>query len=180
MHKIVTLLSLILLVSVLSGCSSIVSKSDYAVAISSSPQSASFLVIDKQGREIHRGVTPETITLSSSSGYFSGATYTIKFTKEGYQDRVFTLRSNIDGWYFGNLPLSGLGALVMGPSGHKLSLAFGLIVVDPATGSMYKLPKRVDVSLGNPISYVPEKISLASIDDLSEDQRSRLVLVKEN
>ena len=165
MKKIINFLGLVTLVSVLSGCSSIVSKSDYAVAISSSPESANFIVTDKQGREVHSGLTPETITLSSSSGYFKSASYSIKFSKEGYPDKVFTLRSDVDGWYFGNLFFGGL---------------FGMLVVDPATGAMYNLPERVDVSLGNPISYVPEKISIASIDDLSEDQRSRLVLIEEN
>ena len=55
-----------------------------------------------------------------------------------------------------------------------------MLVVDPATGAMYRLPERVDVSLGNPISYIPEKLTIASIDDLTEDQRSRLVLIEEN
>lgn len=165
MKKIVTLVSSVILVAVLSGCSSIVSKSDYAVAISSSPESANFFVTDKYGQEIHSGLTPETITLSSSSGYFSGASYTIKFTKEGYPDKVFTLRSDIDGWYFGNILFGGL---------------IGMLVVDPATGAMYNLPERVNVSLGNPISYIPENLTIASIDDLTEDQRARLVFIESN
>jgi len=165
MKKIVTLVSSVTLVAVLSGCSSIVSKSDYAVAISSSPESANFFVTDKYGQEIHSGLTPETITLSSSSGYFSGASYTIKFTKEGYPDKVFTLRSDIDGWYFGNILFGGL---------------IGMLVVDPATGAMYNLPERVNVSLGNPVSYMPENLTIASIDDLTEDQRARLVFIEGN
>ena len=166
MKKFINFLSLVTLVSVLSGCSSIVSKSDYAVAISSSPESANFTVTDKQGRQIHSGLTPETITLSSSSGYFSAASYTIKFTKEGYPDKVFTLRSDLDGWYIGNIVFGGL---------------IGMLVVDPATGAMYRLPERIDVSLGRSISsYIPEKLTIAAIDDLSEDQRSRLVLIEED
>ena len=166
MKKFINFLGLVSLVSVLSGCSSIVSKSDYAVAISSSPESANFTVTDKQGREIHSGLTPETITLSSSSGYFSAASYTIKFTKEGYPDKVFTLRSDLDGWYIGNIVFGGL---------------IGMLVVDPATGAMYRLPERIDVSLGRSISsYIPEKLTIAAIDDLSEDQRSRLVLIEED
>jgi uncharacterized protein YceK len=166
MKKFINFLSLVTVVSVLSGCSSIVSKSDYAVAISSSPESANFTVTDKQGRQIHSGLTPETITLSSSSGYFSAASYTIKFTKEGYPDKVFTLRSDLDGWYIGNIVFGGL---------------IGMLVVDPATGAMYRLPERIDVSLGRSISsYIPEKLTIAAIDDLSEDQRSRLVLIEED
>ena len=56
-----------------------------------------------------------------------------------------------------------------------------MLVVDPATGAMYRLPERIDVSLGRSISsYIPEKLTIAAIDDLSEDQRSRLVLIEED
>lgn len=155
--------TVVILVLALSGCSSIVSKSDYAVEILSNPESANFFVTDNNGRNVYSGVTPKTITLKSSSGYFSGASYKIKFSKEGYLDQVFMLNRSIDGWYFGNILFGGL---------------IGMLVVDPLTGAMYNLPERVDVSLGDPISQnIQEQLTIASIDDLTELQKSRLVRI---
>jgi len=149
-----------LLILMLSGCSSIVSKSDYSVAISTNPALANFVITDQDGREVHSGITPETIVLKSSSGFFSGATYKIKFVKEGYSDKVYTLNSSIDGWYFGNILFGGL---------------IGMLVVDPATGAMYNLPERVDLSLDQPVSQkMHNQLSIALIDDLSDVQKLKL------
>lgn len=145
----------------LSGCSSIVSKSEYAVAITSKPETASFVVVNKAGQQVHSGVTPSTITLSSSSGYFKGETYTVTFKKDGYPDKTFTMKSSVDGWYFGNIVFGGL---------------IGMLIVDPATGAMYNLPKRVDVSLDQAVSQSKQdEVTIASIDTLSEADKSRLV-----
>ncbi|MDA0780785.1 MAG: hypothetical protein PQ612_06590 [Rickettsiales bacterium] len=62
----------------LSGCASIISKSNYPVSITSSPSEAKFTVTDQKGIVVHKGETPSTITLKSGSGFFKGADYTIK------------------------------------------------------------------------------------------------------
>lgn len=112
----------------LSGCASIVSKSQYNIAVSSMPEGAEFVIKDKSGTKVHRGVTPQTVMLSSGAGYFQGATYTVDFTKEGHQPAVETLDSRLNGWYWGNLVFGGL---------------IGFLAVDPATGAMWKLDERV-------------------------------------
>lgn len=145
----------------LSGCSSIVSKSEYSVAIASNPGDAQFTVVNKAGEEVHRGVTPATVTLKSSSGYFKREQYEVTFLKEGYADRTFTLTSTVDGWYYGNILLGGL---------------IGMLIVDPATGAMYNLPKRLEVSLDEQVSQVQSKdITIASIESLTESEKARLV-----
>ncbi|TVP11805.1 hypothetical protein [Shewanella sp. KCT] len=145
----------------LSGCSSIVSKSDYSVAIASNPETADFTVVNRAGKVVHSGVTPATVMLKSSSGYFKGETYTITFKKEGYPDKVYTMKSGIDGWYFGNILIGGL---------------IGILIVDPATGAMYSLPERVDVALdGAPADK--EQVTIASIHNLSDDQKAQLVRI---
>jgi len=57
-----------LLISALSGSSSIVSKSEYAVAFASVPEAATFTITDAEGQQVHAGVTPATVTLKSSAG----------------------------------------------------------------------------------------------------------------
>lgn len=131
----------------LSGCASIVSKSQYNVAVSSMPEGAAFVIKDKSGVKVHRGVTPQTVTLSSGAGYFRGATYTVDFTKEGHRPAAETLDSSLNGWYWGNIVFGGL---------------IGMLVVDPATGAMWKLNERVAKVLDPlPPSASPPEIPLA-------------------
>lgn len=147
-------------VAVFSGCASIVSKSEYAVAINSNPDAAQFSVTNSAGQKIHSGVTPASINLKSSSGYFKGETYTIELKKEGFSPKTYTLSSSVNGWYFGNILFGGL---------------IGMLIVDPATGAMYKLPERVDVPFDQQVSSTnPGNLTIATIDSLTPAQISRL------
>ena len=114
------------------GCASIVSQSTWPVNVSSFPESAKFSISNENGVKVHTGVTPSVVSLKGSSGYFNGESYHINFSKEGYQDTISTLDSEINGWYFGNLLFGGL---------------IGFLIVDPASGAMYKLPESTNVEL---------------------------------
>jgi hypothetical protein len=131
-------------VAVMSGCSSIISKSEYSVAINSNPSDANFRITNRAGLEVDHGITPKTVVLKSSSGYFKGETYTIAVNKDGFAAQNYTLQSTTDGWYIGNLLFGGL---------------IGMLIVDPATGAMYNLPSRVDVNL-NTEKSVDENMTL--------------------
>ena len=56
-----------LAVAMISGCSSVVSKSHYPVAIASTPEGANFTILNKAGQAIQNGVTPSTVTLKASA-----------------------------------------------------------------------------------------------------------------
>ena len=154
-----SIVSVVFAALMLTGCSSIISKSEYSVAINSAPTGASFVISNENGQEVHSGVTPETVVLKSSSGYFAGASYNIAFTAEGYGTKNYTLNSSLDGWYLGNVVFGGL---------------LGMLIVDPATGAMYNLPERVDVSqqVG---STADATLTIASINTLTDEQRSKLI-----
>ena len=108
-------------------------------------------------------MTPATVTLDSSAGYFKGEAYTITFSKEGYMNQTVTLNSSIDGWYWGNIVFGGL---------------LGMLIVDPATGAMYNLPERVDASLdASADARETGSLRIASVNDLTEAEKSRLVLI---
>lgn len=109
----------------MTGCASIVSDSQYPVAVSSTPDHAEFTVRNEDGITVAGGMTPSTVMLKSGAGFFNGETYIVEFRKDGYSSRIVTLDSSMDGWYFGNLLFGGL---------------VGLFVVDPLTGAMWKLP----------------------------------------
>ena len=160
MKKLILILFICTLVS---GCASIASKSDYDLAINSEPVGANFVVSNKAGQSVYTGSTPATVKLSASAGYFKNETYTIKLNKPGYDERIYYLSSSLDGWYWGNLLIGGI---------------VGMLVVDPATGAMYKLPESVDITLDkNPVPSGNVSLSITTIDNLNAGQVSRLQLV---
>jgi len=108
----------------LSSCASIVSKGSYPVSINSAPSEAKILIKDKKGIEVFSGQTPATIKLRAGSGFFGKARYQVTFSKSGYDTKTVPVEFKLDGWYFGNILLGGL---------------IGMLIVDPATGAMYKL-----------------------------------------
>lgn len=118
----------------LTGCASIVSKSNWPVNFKSNPPGAEVVITDNMGNEIERGITPAIITLKASDGYFSSATYYAEFKLKDYETAKKGIHANISGWYFLNIPL---------PYG----LIFGLFVVDPLTGAMWKLQPICSVNL---------------------------------
>ncbi|MBP3302397.1 MAG: hypothetical protein J6L64_04625 [Opitutales bacterium] len=118
---------------VLSGCASIVSDTTYPVTVGTFVPNAKFTVKDERsGNIVHMGTTPQSVVLSSSSGFFQAAKYKIEVEKDGYQKGYHYLNAEIEPWYFGNLIFGGL---------------IGLIIVDPLTGAMWKLPEYVTVGL---------------------------------
>lgn len=108
----------------LSSCATIVSKSSYPISINSTPSDAKISITDKKGIEIYTGQTPANLKLKSGSGFFSKARYQVKFEKAGYADKTVPVEFKLNGWYFGNIVFGGF---------------IGLLIVDPATGAMYRL-----------------------------------------
>ena len=129
MRKFVAVL---LLPVLLAGCASIVSHSEWPVALSTTPDGASVEVVNEAGEVVHRGVTPCTVTLSAHHGYMAGEDYTVRCKKDGCEDGAGEIRSYVNGWYMGNFLFGGLT---------------GLLLVDPLTGSMWKLPPKVHIDL---------------------------------
>ncbi|MFN3581727.1 MAG: hypothetical protein ACK4VV_14795 [Pseudomonas sp.] len=145
----------------MTGCASIISDSQYPVAMTSNPSGASFEIRNEQGSVIHRGTTPGTVTLKAGDGYFSGANYTIVFKKDGYADQINTLSPTVDGWYVANILFGGL---------------IGLLIVDPATGAMYKLPESSSAVLSETRaqSSASPSMTVVDISSLTEEQRAEL------
>jgi hypothetical protein len=125
-------LYVILLGALCSGCATLARSSVYAVKINSDPKEASIQIINRKGKEVFTGKTPAVVRLKASSGYFERGIYSIHFEKEGFKKTTFTLRAGINGWYYGNFLIGG---------------ALGLLVIDPATGAMYRLKTEVNQSL---------------------------------
>ena len=158
------LLTIVILVSF--GCASIVSKSNYPVTISSFPEGASITIKDKYGQQIYKGKTPTTVTLKSGAGFFSGASYVVTFEKPGFESQTVYIEKQMDGWYIGNILFGGL---------------IGLLIVDPATGAMWKLPDSISATLVEKTSSLiidGQELKIAFIDDVPIHLRSQMVRVK--
>ncbi len=155
-------ISLIAVVS-LCACASIVSKSQWPVNISSSPSEAKFTITGKNGMVIHSGQTPAALTLEAGDGYFSKAQYTLKYEKAGYETKTYQLTPTINGWYFGNILLLTGGVVI------------GMLIVDPLSGAMYKLPEVVNVSLDADKHSNNSELKVLSLNDLTAEQKAKLV-----
>ncbi len=168
---------LVLVLVTMTGCASIVSKSDYPVTFNSNPTGAMLLIRDMNGNIIFEGTAPTTLTLSAKNRYFSGARYEVEAILPGYDAGNATVISELDGWYLGNIVFGGL---------------IGLLIVDPASGAMWKLNDQVTVNLeessgeedGSDEAYPPtvatdpRQLHILTLDQVPADVREHLVRVQ--
>lgn len=149
----------------LTGCASIVGKNMFPLTINSHPDEATILVVDERGKQIYKGKTPTTLTLSSGEAYFHPKKYTITFSRPGYEDQTTEVKAGLSGWYFGNILFGGL---------------IGLLIVDPLTGNMWNLPPETTATLAEKVASnnTDERtLRIASIGQLSEREKKRLVRI---
>ena len=159
-----TTLLLIPIPMMLSSCATIFGKSSYPVSISTNPSDADISITDKKGKEVYKGKSPATVTLKSSSGYFSKAEYQVKLSSPGYGEQVVPVNYKLDGWYFGNLFIGGL---------------LGMLIIDPATGAMWKLDTPpIKVTLNKTASVTEPSLKIINVNYLSEDMKEHLVRIK--
>jgi hypothetical protein len=112
------------LILILSSCASILSKSTYPFTINTTPSGVNVLIKNGEGMDIYNGTSPATVNLKAGAGFFKKASYIVRISGEGYNEQTLPINFTIDGWYFGNLLLGGV---------------IGMLIVDPATGAMYKI-----------------------------------------
>lgn len=150
-----------------SGCASIVSKSSYPVTINSTPEQANITITDEKGEKVFAGQTPTTVTLDTKAGYFKGKSYNVTIAKEGYSEQTIMIKSEMDGWYIGNLLFGGL---------------VGMLIVDPLTGAMWKLePQDVNANLVESTSSLDTSemaLQVVLLEDVPENLRVNMIRVK--
>ena len=154
---------------VVSSCATIVSRSSYPVTIDSFPRSAHVTITNRRGEQIFKGGTPALIRLKPSAGYFKRAIYEITISKKGYATKTVEIRATLNGWYFGNLFYWG---------------AIGLLIVDPATGAMYRI-NQLDVNETleeeDKTAAAPQQgpqLKVYDIHEIPETWKGKLVAIK--
>ena len=112
--------------SSLSGCATIVSGRQYQVTMDNTGGATYFSVLDNKNRVVHSGVTPQQVTLKSSSAPFQPAKYHVVYaSQDGAQQ--YDLHARINWWTAGNVVIGGVPG----------------IVVDAASGAMWRLEPQV-------------------------------------
>ena len=142
-----------------SSCASIFTRSSYPLVIQSNPEDASVVVMNRRGLEYARGTTPFTVTLKASDGFFSRAEYSVKFMKDGYEDRIIPVTFSIEGWYFGNILIGGI---------------LGMLIIDPATGAMWRIDQDVITADLQPVHA---SLQILDINEISDEMKAKLIPV---
>lgn len=136
MKKFINLSSIMLvLILFLSSCASIIHGGDQDITINTSPSGAKVKIINlNDNSEVGTYVSPCIVNLDRGYEFFEKGLYSVEIEKPGYTKKIIRIRGSVDGWYVvGNFFIGGI---------------LGWLVVDPATGAMWKLrPDRIYVTL---------------------------------
>jgi len=166
MKRTIQVFGLLIALTLLNSCASIVSKSNWPIHVSSDPAGASVTIVNRSGKVVYKGTSPAQLTLKSGAGFFKKESYTVRFEFEGYATQEVPLECKVNGWYWGNILIGGL---------------LGFIVIDPATGAMYKLETPfVDARLEkNATSGVngERSLNISNINDLPKSRLKDLVRI---
>ena len=132
MKSVITLLGGCCLLTLLSGCSSIICGPKQNVSITSRPLGAEVLVYNSHAEIIYKGTTPCVAKLDRRSpDYVAGAKYALVVKKEGFSPALVPMIGSVNRAYYANIMfgLVGLG-------------------IDPLTGSMWTLsPEGADPTI---------------------------------
>jgi hypothetical protein len=157
-------IALLLAPLLFSSCATIFNRSK-PTTITTNPTGAKIEIMDKNAVVVHQGVSPMSVSLKASNGYFKAASYNVRVSKKGFPTRNVELRSDLSGWYFGNILLGGV---------------IGMLIVDPATGAMWKMPADYSVNLQALASVNSDNGSSLAIVDyttLTHEQKNKLVRI---
>jgi len=162
MRLVNTSFLLVLLLLFITGCASIVSRSNWPFSVVTEPEGMKVSITNKNGREVYKGTTPATMFLKSGSGFFGKESYTVTLSKEGYETKKINVECKLNGWYFGNLLLGGV---------------LGMLIVDPATGAMYKLADEGITETMTPSNTSSTSLRIIEKDQVPENLVSKLVRI---
>ena len=142
----------------LTSCASIVSRNKWPLAVDSKPEGVHVSITNKKGMEVFTGKTPVVTTLKSGSSFFGKESYVVALTYKGTETRKINVECKVNGWYFGNLLIGGL---------------IGMLIVDPATGAMYRLESKDIYEV-----FIEDKTSqlkILNINNIPSEQRAHLI-----
>ncbi len=150
-----------------SGCASIVHSGPRSLTFNTDPAGARVTISrNDTGEVVHTGTTPLTVSLNPKLKFFRGQNYAVRFELAGYRTDEVQVRSELSGWYFGNLIFGGL---------------IGMLIVDPATGAMWNLtPDQITRPLSAEQATLlksGEGFLVTLVNEVSEAERAAMVRI---
>lgn len=157
-RKTASLLLLLSLVLVSTGCASILSGGPSWLGVETKPENIKIRLVGLQNGETINNTTPCRIELNRNSDY--------KLTIEtpNYQSEEVIIRRHIQGWFFGNILLGGIVGMVIDAASsnmwdhnqHLIDLDLTSLETAPEKISLY-LPIELitEGDLGTQLVYVP-------------------------
>ncbi len=159
------LINIAVTILLFSSCASIVSESNWPLRVTSNPAGATITISNRRGAQVYVGTTPATVKLKSSAGFFRKESYKIKFELSGYDLKVIPVECKVNGWYWGNLLFGGV---------------LGFLIIDPATGAMYKLDKEfVSETLTKTTGSIDNchELKVYGINDIPQNLKHHLIRI---
>ncbi|WP_336142398.1 hypothetical protein [Acinetobacter sp. 102] len=147
----------------LSGCASIISGKTQTMTFQSTPELSDITILNRDGKKIHVGKAPITVSLNRGAGFFVPERYTVIFEKEGYEKKEIKVTPSMNGWYIGNILFGGI---------------IGLLIIDPATGAMYSLNTKDTNVVLNDLKKENLQANAQSLTIISTNVLSEEVLEK--
>ena len=131
---IIRFIGAVFIISVLSGCATLLNGNSQNVWISSAPVNAGITIYDSDREIILKGSTPLEIQLEAGERFLRPAEYWVVIEQDGYEPFETRIRGRLSGLYiFGNLITWNV---------------IGWFIVDPLTGAMWELqPYEIKATL---------------------------------
>ncbi len=154
----VTLIGCCALVSLLTGCGTIMCGPQQKVVLDSQPTGAEVLVYDSHGEIVFQKTTPCVAKLRRREhDVMQSANYVVLIKKEGYVPAQFPLIGVVNRAYFANILNAGIG-----------------YAVDPMTGGMWTLaPQPMDINLvtEHPAFFAEEGLLVSLSEEGSKEMK---------
>jgi hypothetical protein len=132
MKSIITIIGSCCLLTLFTGCASMICGPQQSVSINTRPNHSEVMIYDSRGEIIYKNTTPCVAKLDRRSpDYLESASYVILVKREGYAPVQIPLSGSVNRAYLANILFGGLG-----------------LIIDPLTGSMWTLsPSNIDPKL---------------------------------
>ena len=166
MRKTIPMILVLVLAATMIGCSTIVSGARQEVTFTTSPDGATVSIYEEYGSyPIYTGQTPTQVKLHRGGGMYNRTAYRVVYEMDGYEPMTFMIESSLNGgWYIaGNFFMPG--GLI------------GLLIVDPATGAMWKFDKQYHYVMTETEAEADGVLAINLVGDVPEDVMSEAVRI---
>lgn len=138
----------------ITACSSIINGSTQTLSVEAEPNTALIQLFDSDHELIAEDTGTLELEVERGKGYYSGASYTLEISFDGYDTQIIDIQPKPDDWYVG-------GNLL-------IASVMGYLVVDPLTGGMW----AIETEDGQEVNAL--KIKLLESIDLDDSENIKV------